>query len=122
MDDLFDKENFKNSHYHRKYRYVHQHFPEEIAIQKMEEYFRQLPFVESVSFKSHGMLNIKMKNGKEKIVSVRRPSPDSILLKPLTQKDIIDKLERARNRFEERLKRTIAFFSLPMARNYPLGR
>lgn len=107
LDDI------RTGHAARKYRYLHQHFPEEIAVKKMAEYYARLPFVETVvpERPGHfGTLVIAMKNGDLELVDVTRPPPDSVSSGHLTQQDVINSLEEARRDYEDRLEKGDCFF------------
>ena len=107
MDDI------RRGHAARKFRYLHQHFPEDVAMKKMAEYYRQLPFVESVAperLGDFGDLVVKMKNGDVELIDVRRLPPDSVSAGWLTAQDVLNTLERCRRRFENRLKKGDCFF------------
>jgi len=93
-----------------KYRYLEQHFGSDGAMPRMLEYYRQLPFVKSVTLKrarDFSSVLIKCRNGGEELVDLRglRPSGDI-----RTKKDIVDTLDGRRLHFEERLKAGACFF------------
>jgi hypothetical protein len=112
MDDLRDKQNPENSPWLRQQRYLYQHFPPDVARQKLADWFRGLPFVESAEFKPLGSdrLRIKMKNGEEKGVSVTPPPAESSYSWKFTNQDIVQWLERDRSRYEKYLKKGEAVF------------
>ena len=112
LEDVI-KGNSENSPWQRKSRYLYQHFPLDVARQKMADWFRRLPFVESAEFRHPGSggLRIKMKNGEEKNVGVSPPPKESIYSWEFTNKDIIAWLERDRGRYEARLKEGDAVLS-----------
>ncbi|MCD4824002.1 MAG: hypothetical protein K8S55_05305 [Phycisphaerae bacterium] len=108
--DIRDPKNPSNSHWIRKIRYLHANYPEKVAYKKMAEYFRQLPFVKSVKEKSPGMLRLKMKNGKEKLVSVWPARPGSPFSGNFTTEDLIKRLEGMRLRYERHLRKGRCLF------------
>ncbi|HUS45417.1 MAG TPA: hypothetical protein VM219_05240 [Phycisphaerae bacterium] len=110
MDDVI-KGNSENSPWQRKGRYLDQHFPPDVARQKLADWFRGLPFVESVEFVGRtSNIKIKMKNGKEQGVGLSPPPAESSYSWHFTNKDIVKGLEYDRNKYEAYLKKGKAVF------------
>ena len=57
FEDIEDSDNPQNSHWIRKQRFLFNKYPEDIAKQKMLEYFKSLPFVSNVS--ENGLVETK---------------------------------------------------------------
>lgn len=110
LEDLMGNGGYQNSHVARKYRYLYQHFPPEVALQKMLEYYRQLPFVETAELKYGAMIQLHMKNGRTQNVFVGPPTPKSVGSWDLTNADVVKKLEGVRQRYERCLARGNCFF------------
>lgn len=111
MDDAI-KGNAEDSPWQRQSRYLYQHFPPDVASQKLAEWSRGLPFVEGAEFKPPGSdrLRIRMKNGEEKGVGLSPPPPDSPYSWNFTNQDIIKRLEYNRGKYEAYLKNGEALF------------
>jgi hypothetical protein len=111
MEDVRDKQNPEDSPWLREARYLDQHFPPDVAREKLAEWFRGLPFVESVEFMNEGrVLSLRMKNGEKKFIDMMPPPPDSPYSWHFTNKDIVKRLEYDRNKYEAYLKKGEAVF------------
>ena len=101
---------------HVKYRYLMQHFQTEIAVDKMIEWFEQLPFVESVSRISgcSAIIHVKTKDGKEKNYGFLRPTgPGFGILRNASDDEFLAAAEGIRDNYENMFKggNCLYFFS-----------
>jgi hypothetical protein len=102
-----------NSHMARKLRYLYQHYTQGVAMEKMLEYYRQLPCVESATPERPdrpGTLVIRMRNGKEVLVDVTPPHPDSTHHWNFGNEALVGQLDAKRSRYETRLTKGDCFF------------
>ena len=85
----------------RKYHYAYANYPPHIAMEKLTEYYRQLPFVEGVTPQRSGdpaYLVVKMKNGHVRNVDISPPHGSPSVAR------VVVRLERERQCLEELLQ------------------
>lgn len=112
VDDLYGQTDWWDSHISRKKRYLWQHFPDEVARQKMIDYVRQLPFADSVepSPVLPELLYVKS-NGKDVgHISVGQPYKEAL---SFTENDVVEVLERNRLELVECLQEGRGVFIFP---------
>ena len=90
----------------RKLRYLRQHFPPEIARQRMAEYYRKCPCVESVvpNPRCSEDLLVTLKDGRSALIYVAPFMP------PPTKHDVRRTLERYRESLQQRLQKGDCYF------------
>jgi hypothetical protein len=124
FEDLRDRANPMNGHSARKLRYLYQHFPADIAMQKMAEYYSQLPFVQSVTRvrpDCPDILRIRTKSGKEILCGITQGPPDSAFSWRFTNKDLVQSLNQGRLQYENRLKMGDCYFLFGNCEQISLG-
>ncbi|MDK1031837.1 MAG: hypothetical protein QGD94_07520, partial [Planctomycetia bacterium] len=121
LEDLWTKEGPWKGHSSRKYLYLHQHFPEDVAIKKLAEYYKSLPFVKSVTYHDRVSLRIEQKNGGGAVADVGAPTPGSVSSGEFTKKDVLERLKRRRQRFEKHLKTWGCYFFFSNGQKLSLG-
>jgi len=92
-----------------KCRYLHQTLTQDVAIQKIKEYYESLPFVKSVTFEPPVDLIIETMHGK-KIPIDYGPPPITWMEPPPPKEDVIEEIESDYKRIEEDLKRGRCYF------------
>lgn len=110
FDDLDDKNNPYNGYRARKYRYLHQHFPPEIAIKKIADYYASLPFVRRVTFEDSVTIIVETVRGEKRGIDIGPPTPGSLSSGQVTKEEILKRLEETRGNFERRLKKGSCIF------------
>jgi hypothetical protein len=105
--DVFVTQHF--GHYNRKWRYLHQNFPSETAVQKIREYYEALPFVREVTLKDDVTIQVTTRNGEERLIDVG-PPPHNPLGDPPTKENAIREVDASRKHYERRLKQGYCLF------------
>jgi hypothetical protein len=113
FQDMMTPKNGQDRPFMRKYRYLYQNFSPKVAEQKMVEYLRQLPFMQSVEPEQFGV-KITEKNGRTEGLLVGPPMPWVL---SFTNKDLLERLDHRRNNEEEHLVNGDAIFSLSVPMN-----
>ncbi len=98
----------------KKFRYLCQHFPEEIVMKKMIEYYKILPPVRGVVQKDNFecMIVIHLKNGESATIDLSPPSPDSVSSGNFREKNVLEVLGETEEDYVQQLRNgdTIFFF------------
>jgi hypothetical protein len=104
FEDIIDVDNPENDHLGKKSRYLFQHYPEDIAVQKLVEYFTALSFVKSATVFENRIYELTCMNGGTFEVTVDPPGKGMPGLQSLTPEEMLAHIERQRDRYETRLK------------------
>lgn len=123
IDEFFDaKSPFKNVGI-RKWIFMHQHFPPNVATKQMVDFYRSLPFVKNITFdvEDAGTIIIETFSGEKQHIQVGPPLSDKVLKRSST-KDIQGEIEARRLRFENRLQQGDCFFLFTKAPELSFGR
>ncbi len=91
----------------KKFRYLHGHFPEDIAMRKMVEFYEKLPCMKKVTTEKRGnfrFVTIYLKNGDKEDIDLSGYTPESVSSGDIREKDVIDILEETKQEYEQQLK------------------
>jgi hypothetical protein len=106
IDYTDDRKNRLDSPFSRKFRYLAQHFPQEVVVKEMIKWFRRLPFVGSADREQLGSMGVRVrtKEGKERIYGLGCP-PDSGwgVVRTKTREQIMQELGSFKSDFEKNL-------------------
>lgn len=113
LDDIENKKDPYEAAWHRKYRFVMQHFAQDQALEEMTKWFESLPFVESVSRKpGSSIIRVRTKDGQERNYGVfRPPEPGFGILRSPNREDVLAEAEGRRREMEKKLLAGNCFFS-----------
>lgn len=104
IEDLVQPPNVQHSHLTRKQEYLFQHFPEDVAVQKLVEYFAALPFVRDATVSDNRFYKLTLNNGKEEGILIEPPGKGFRGLRAYTEEEMLGVMERERDRYERRLE------------------
>ena len=107
-----------SKHALRKLRYLRQHFPPEVARQRMAEYYRKCPCVESVvpNPRCSEELRVTLKNGRSALIYIAPFMP------PPTKDDVRRTLESYRELLEQRFHKGDCYFFFSKRGDISFGR
>ncbi len=110
--DIYDPKDYENSPFRRKLRYLYEKAQGVNIEQQMAEYFRLMPFVQSVEGTDvAGSLRIRTKAGDEYLIETNLSQIEIRYLWGRTNKDVIEDIEKRRSAAETQLKRGEAVFA-----------
>jgi hypothetical protein len=123
FEDIENEEDPYESAWHREYRYLMQHFRTDVAVEKMAEWFRGLPFVSSVEQEGGASLIVRTKRGEVRRYGVLRPpDPGYGILRNITREAVIDTVGYERSRFERLLSEDDCIFLFSNGLELTFGR
>jgi hypothetical protein len=103
-NDLVDPENRHNGVLARKARYLAQHHPDEY-VERMIEFIRSLPNVQSLEEKRAPAYVVRTKDGKTETIGIMTPTPDSYSVRSPTKEEVTEDVNKVREYYEKWLQR-----------------